>query len=136
MESLFIVWNEEYETGIPILDEQHRGLVSLINSFFFHRRDAGEDINRILVPTAEMFKSYAKINFTTVEKLMRLSGYPEEEKYRALHSEIIDHIETMDRKYRRLKDAQGLLDFLKEYWLQTIQHNEKEYLPYLQENLT
>ena len=28
---LLIVWNESYMTGIEILDEQHRGIVSLLS---------------------------------------------------------------------------------------------------------
>lgn len=130
---LFIVWREAYETGIPILDEQRRGLVSLINSFFFHRGDVSGNIDAILVPTAEMFKAYAQINFATVEKLMRDSAYPDIEKYQQLHGEMLAHIAVMDLKYRRLKDAQGLLEFLKEYWLQGLQSGCNEYLPYLRE---
>lgn len=131
MSSLFIVWSKEYETGITILDEQYRGLVSLINSFFFHRGDVETDIERILVPTAEMFKSYVKINCLTVEKLMRESNYPELEKYRVIHEAMIDNIMMMDRKYRYHRDAQGFLQYLKEYWLATVRYNESEYLGYL-----
>lgn len=130
---LFIVWTKQYETGIPILDEQRRGLVSLINSFFFHRRDANGDIDAVLVPTAEMFKSYARINFATIEALMRDCEYPELERYRMAHEEILAHIAVMDLKYRRHRDAEGLLDFLKEYWLQNLQSGCNSYLPYLQE---
>lgn len=133
MNSLFIVWSENYETGIQILDEQCRGLVSLINSFFFHRGDTEGDISKILVPTAEMFKSYVKINFLTVEKLMRDSNYPDMEKYENLHEEMMDNIRKMDIKYRQARDAQGFLNYLKDYWLETVQHNKKEYLGHLME---
>lgn len=131
MKPLFIVWSKEYETGIDILDEQYRGLVGLINSFFFHSDDAFGDIEKILIPTAEMFKSYAKINFLTVEKLMADSCYPDLEKYQTIHQEVLRNIDVMDRKCRSNRDAQGLLDYLKEYWIQTVQHNEIEYLDHL-----
>lgn len=131
MNTLFIVWKKEYETGIGILDEQHRGLVSLINSFFFHRDDRELDINRILVPTAEMFKAYAKINFMTVEKLMADSGYPNLEKYKGIHAEMLYDIEVNDRIYKNNRDIHGFLQYLKEYWIQTAQHHEQEYIEYL-----
>mgnify|MGYP002597985030 CR=1 FL=1 len=54
---LYIVWSDAFDTGVAIIDEQHRGLVSLINTFFYHKGDAEKDIDRFLVPTAEMFKS-------------------------------------------------------------------------------
>lgn len=131
MAALFIVWSKQYETGIAILDEQYRGLVSLINCFFFHRNDVAGDITKVLVPTAKMFKSYVKIYCATVEKLMRDSNYPERERYEGLHAEMIHHIEVMELKYRRARDAQGFLNFLKEYWLDAIEHQEKEYLGHL-----
>ena len=131
MHNLFIVWNHGYETGITILDEQYRGLVSLINSFFFHREDRYNDIYKILVPTAEMFKSYAKINFSTIEKLMKDSEYPELKKYKLIHEEILHDINIMDAKYRKNGDAEGFLEYLKEYWLETVKHHGQQYLDYL-----
>lgn len=130
-EALFIVWRKKYNTGILILDEQHRGLVSLINSFFFHRNDAKGDISKFLVPAVEMFKWYAKINFLTLEKLMEDSGYPELKKYRAMHMELLHNIIVMERKYRNARDVGGMLNFLKEYWLDYTCGEGKEYLPHL-----
>ena len=131
MEMLFIIWSDKYATGIPVLDEQYRGLVSLINCFFYHRGDACKDIERILVPTAEMFKGYVRLNFYTVEKLMAESGYPDMEKYVAKHCEILETILRMDRVCRARRDAQQLLDFLKEYWLNSVQQLSSEYIEYL-----
>jgi len=128
---LFIVWQDDYATGIPIIDEQLRGLVSLINTFFFHRADAKGDISRFLVPAAEMFKSYARLNFLTIEKLLQEAGYPELDKYRQEHQEIINHIVVMDAKYRRERDVDGMLDLLKNYWIGSIQNDKQSYMPFL-----
>ncbi len=133
MEPLYIVWRDEYDTGIPVLDEQMRGLVSLINSFYFHRADASREIERVLVPTAEMFKSYVQINFFTLEQLMDQAGYPELEKYRELHRVILRSIAKKDAIYRAQRDVDGLLIFLKKYWLATVRANTAHYLDYLRE---
>lgn len=69
MAHLFIRWEEIHKTGLTIIDEQHRGLVSLINSFFFHKNDPF--IERILVPTALMTINFAKIHFLTEQQLMQ-----------------------------------------------------------------
>ena len=116
MLALYIVWNECYETGIPILDDQLRGLVSLINTFFFHKADADKDINRILVPTATMLKSYAHFYFLTLEKLMVEAAYPDIESETVRHKEIMRTVEETDLKYRVARDADGFLGFLKQYW--------------------
>ena len=133
MGALYIIWSDKYATGIPILDEQYRGLVSLINSFFYHRADADKDIERVLVPTAEMFKGYARINFYTVEKLMIEADYPDVEKYGEKHREIMENILRVDRMCRAERDAQQFLDFLKEYWVRSVEELSAEYIGYLQE---
>lgn len=133
MNRLFIVWNKDFETGIDILDEQHRGLVSLINSFFFHRADTEDDISRVLVPTAEMLKAYVTINCATVEMLMREAGYPHLDKYRKIHSDRIHELEITDRRLRARRDAQGLLAYLRENWTKTIKANKEDYIPFLLE---
>ena len=131
MKYLFIVWSDSYKTGISILDEQFRGLTSLINSFFFHKADATGDIERVLVPTMEMFKSYVKINFVTIEKMMDTSAYPETKKYKEVHQEILDNIIAFDKKCREERDADKILKYLKDYWLETIRQNSAQYVPYL-----
>lgn len=132
MEMLFITWTDKYKTGIPILDEQYRGLVSLINSFFFHRSD--EDINHVLVPAAEMFKAYAKINFYTVEKLLRGAGYPDVEAIVEKQHEILRTITVMEQRTRALRDAPQFLDFLKEYWASSVENLSGEYVSFLRDH--
>lgn len=129
MQMLYIVWRDSYSTGIAILDDQLRGLTSVINSFFFHREDA--DIAPVLVPTAEMFKSYVKINFLTVEKLMEKSGYPELEQYRLRHAKIYATIERLDRIARAKRDAKMFLGVLKHYWFRSVRMLSAGYLDHL-----
>ena len=133
MKTFFIVWSDELKTGIPILDEQYRGLVSIINSFYYHRADVNSDISRILVPTAEMFKGYVKINFYTIEKLLLQAGYPDLEKYKKFHMEVLKKISVVDKKYRAARDADGMLTFLKNYWLKFIREDEFLVIHYLKQ---
>ncbi len=133
MNQLFIVWSHELETGIPILDEQYRGLVSIINSFYYHRSDVNTDIERILVPTAEMFKGYVKINFYTIEKLLAQASYPDLQKYVDFHLAVLKKIAIVDKKYRDARDADGMLNFLKKYWLKFVKDDEFMVIHYLKQ---
>ena len=38
MSFLYIVWNNEYDFRIPIIDDQHRTLVSIINPYTMLRK--------------------------------------------------------------------------------------------------
>lgn len=133
MVKLYIVWLKEYNCGITILDEQHRGLVSLINSFFFHKDDAERDINAFLVPTAEMFKNYIKINYNTLKKLLIDSDYDKIDDFYKQQHEIMHTIDREDLKYRRNRDADGLLNFLKTYWLKHARCTNYDYLRHIRE---
>lgn len=115
-QAIFIAWSKTMSTSIKIVDQQHLGMLSLINTFFFHKTDADKDIDRFLVPTAEILKAYTRLHFLTLEKLMRETGYPEIEKETRRHEELMRLIKNMEIKYRKLHDADGFLLFLKNYW--------------------
>lgn len=125
---MYIKWQKEYRLGIPILDEQNRGLVSIINTFFFHSRYEYSDLSSVLVSTAEMFKGYVKIYLYTIERLMKITDYPDQEKYKAIHEKFIKQIEFNDIKLRSHLDAQGLLKFIKEHWFDTLKTNSTDYI--------
>jgi hemerythrin len=63
--TLYIVWNEYNNLGIAVIDEQHRGIVAIINSLhYFIQEGQGEDV---LVPTLGMLEHYTRIHFLTEE---------------------------------------------------------------------
>lgn len=135
MMQLYIKWSKKYTTGIPILDEQQRGLVSLINTFFFHKSDADEggNIHAVLVPTAMMFRIYIKVHFGTVDKLLRDSGYPAAAEYHAYHERVLKEISRTDRKHKRARDADGFLRYLRTFWQGYISKPERPYVQHLLE---
>ncbi len=128
---LYIVWSEEFDTGISIIDEQHRGLVSLINTFFYHKGDADKDIDRFLVPTAEMFKSYAQLHFLTISRLMKETDYPEYDLETKRNEELMAIIQTVDMRCRARRDADGFLRFLKMYWTRVVCKKNLNFIAYI-----
>ncbi|MDL2314523.1 hypothetical protein LJC36_06035 [Desulfovibrio sp. OttesenSCG-928-C14] len=129
MALLFIRWTKENETGIPVIDEQHRALAGIINSFFHFRDDP--DIERVLVPTAEAMKDFGVIHFGTEEKLMLESGYPGYEEHSREHLLIKEEIWMEERACRNAGDAMGFLLFLKKYWTKHLEGYDREYIPHL-----
>jgi hemerythrin-like metal-binding protein len=130
----YLVWQKEYETGIDIVDEQHRGLFSLINTFFYHKSDASGNINRFLVPTAEMLKAYTQLHYLTLERLLRNAQYPDIEKIVEYHNEILHNIKMMDARCRADRDADGWLSFLKDYWQKRTSTPNAAYIAYLRKH--
>jgi hemerythrin-like metal-binding protein len=64
-----IIWNNELETSIPIVDEQHQNLVMLINDLFdaMNNGKSKEVLGEIL----QELINYSVEHFTTEEDLMR-----------------------------------------------------------------
>jgi len=91
-----IVWNENFATGVPEIDEQHMILVHTLNeaSVKLQRDTKIETLQQI---TQDLL-SYALYHFETEEELMQECGYPEEaqadaaqhlEQHRAFSSKVV-----------------------------------------------
>lgn len=130
---LYIVWTDRNKVEIPILDEQHRGIVSTINSFhYFIRQGRGLDA---LAPTLVVLRQYTAIHFSTEEALMRESGYPEVDAHIELHRELTKRTEEIARRSPLERDETQALKFLKNWWLDHINLEDNKYAPYLKKML-
>ena len=124
---LFIVWNQTNEIGISLIDEQHKGIVSIINTFYYMMR---KDINCQLLYSciANTMKEYSKIHFITEESFMSIAKYDDIENHKRLHEKLTTQIDIIERKCLVANDATPLLDFLKEWWLNHINVEDKKYV--------
>lgn len=128
---MLIVWNEMHRTGIPILDEQHRGIVSVINSLFWFMR--GAQAIKVMLPTVTMIEQYTKIHFLAEEDLLRRSGWPKLEPHMRLHTKLIEHMLKVSQRVRESHDPTELLEFLKSWWTEHINEQDHLYIEHLRE---
>jgi len=126
--TLYIVWNKYNQTGIPILDEQHRGIVSSINSLHYFIQKG--QVETIILPTLVMLGQYTNIHFATEETLMTEAGYPELENHLRFHQELKKNTDTFYRDVDMNK-PDVIVKFLKEWWLGHINKEDKKYAPFL-----
>jgi len=113
--NVFIVWKPEYDLGIPIIDEQHRGIVTIINSL--HYGAQSNYIKNIISPTIGMLRSYADIHFQTEEHFLLTIDYPDAANHRLLHREYTSRLAGIERESSVDKDPLRLMGFLKKWWL-------------------
>ena len=113
---LMIVWNESHLTGIDILDEQHRGIVSTINSLHYLLFIPPND-DALLRSAVDMINGYTEIHFLTEIGLLKNSRYPKLQEHQSLHDHLI--IES-DRIFMDCLKEGGdptlYLKFLKNWW--------------------
>ena len=130
---LYIIWTKENEIGIPIIDEQHRGLVSAINSFhYFIKEDRGIKMVKPIIMT---LVEYIDVHFKTEEPLMKAAGYPDFDNHILLHRKLTEKTARIAEEVIYKGDATIALNFLKEWWLNHINNVDRQYAPYVKKML-
>jgi hemerythrin len=132
-----ITWSEKLETGISVIDSQHRVLVSMLNQI----QTAAEEKdpatrNTIIKMDLQHLVEYTIYHFETEEKLMEeaeYSGLKEHKKaHENLRTEVLDYYD----KFQKGEDVLApLLSFLK-YWLQGhIMKTDMDFVPAVKNNM-
>jgi hemerythrin-like metal-binding protein len=128
-DNLYIIWNDSNRLGIPIIDEQHRGLITTINSLYYCMLNdqSMETVKSILI----MLGQYTKIHFTTEESLMRKADYPDLEEHIGLHNELVKKTKRLYVDVDNDNISDRVLKLLKEWWMGHINKQDRKYVPYL-----
>lgn len=126
---LFIQWTAASELGIPIIDEQHRGIVTTINTLhYFSAQGQGVEV---LLPTFKIMEQYSILHFKLEEALMQKAGFPNFEQHRQAHRELIEKTIAVRTRSTLEHDPTLALSFLKEWWVDHIRGNDREYVHWL-----
>ena len=127
--NLFIKWKPEYDLGIPIIDEQHRGIVTIINSL--HYGIQNQYIDDMLNPIIDTINDYTKIHFQIEEDFLKRSDFPNLEYHHELHGELIDKLKIIGKKSVFSQDSHQFMGFLKKWWIDHICHEDQLYKEYI-----
>ena len=127
----YIVWKDFYSVNDPSLDAQHRQIIESINELYdaWESPEAAAATKRVL----ERLVQYTHTHFDHEEKVMREVGYPESEfeAHKALHDAMRQRTIGL-RTNLTLVTARDVLVFLKDWWLNHIQGEDKKYAGYMQ----
>jgi hemerythrin len=127
--NVLIVWNPEYDLGIPIIDEQHRGIVSTINSLYFGMQNSyGKNM---LSPIVDMMHDYTRIHFQIEESFLEKIDFPNAKKHHELHRELSYQLTDAGKSSMMDKDPYKFLVFLKNWWLIHIGNEDLIYRNYI-----
>jgi hemerythrin len=128
----WIVWSHKLSCGVKIIDDQHKGLVNLVNEMFNHIN--GNDVqernyfNRVIQEAVQ----YVKVHFATEEKIMvatKFAGYPDHKKE---HDSFVLTVLNNVKDYEAGKRLTLITftRFLKEWILSHIAVMDKQYFEY------
>ena len=127
--NVFIVWRPEYDLGIHIIDDQHRGIVSIINSLHYAIQNKyGESI---FAPVIIMIHEYTRIHFNLEEDFLEKCGFPHLKQHKGLHQELIETLFKFEKESRWTRDPHQFMDFLKTWWLDHICEKDRVFLDHI-----
>ncbi|MCL2059084.1 MAG: bacteriohemerythrin [Oscillospiraceae bacterium] len=116
--NIFITWKPEYDLGISIIDEQHRGIVTIINSL--HYGIQNHYIADMLIPIIDMMYDYTKIHFKIEVDFLERCRFPDLDAHMGLHKELTDKLAVIGKRSVLEHDPFRFMDFLKKWWMDHI----------------
>jgi hemerythrin len=93
-----IQWDESLSIGVELIDEQHKKWIGYI-----HDVQAAIEAHRgmpQIASTLDFLINYTQFHFSTEEKCMTETGYPELENHRARHEELKGTLENLIEEFR------------------------------------
>ncbi len=124
---VLIRWSDELRTGIAKIDEQHRGLVNLVNRLYSALRN-GQG-NAALGEILEELIQYTAVHFKTEEDLMVRYSYPDYESHKRTHDGLVKQVLEIQSKFKEGRGTLSveLMNFLKSWLINHIQGMDMGY---------
>jgi hemerythrin len=122
---MFFVWDDAYNTGIEVIDIQHRRIVDYINDLHHAiSSDNKEGVEEVLGNLI----SYTISHFSFEESLMEEHGYQHTEGHRKVHKAFTDRVMRYQLEWSSGKDiSRRLLSDLKVWLISHIQQEDQDY---------
>ncbi len=125
--STFIEWSNELSVGIEEIDAQHKVLVDLLNQMHeaIQQRHAAQVTSDIIDQLGE----YTRVHFAVEESLMRILHYPDYERHKEEHEQLIGQLSELRAKLDTGKNSISfeLAHFMKTWLTKHIMETDKSY---------
>jgi hemerythrin-like metal-binding protein len=128
-----ITWGPQLETGLAIIDSQHKRLVDIINQLD-DALEAGRS-SEIMGAIFDELVAYTETHFSIEEKLMESHDYEYIDEHRTEHRTFTNQI-RMDRDNFSVgawKYEERLKDYLRGWLVNHIAASDQGYVPTLKE---
>lgn len=124
----YITWKNYYSVNDPSLDAEHRQIIGCINDLYSAWQAPTQGL--VTKQVLDRLVQYTHTHFEHEEERMKEADFPNFEAHKALHDAM--RRRTIDlRTHLTLVTARDVLVFLKEWWLEHIQGEDKLFASYL-----
>jgi len=130
MSRIFILWNESYNVGFSIIDNQHKKLVDIINELYesFVDQTTGQKLHKIL----KDLENYTIYHFGTEEELFKKHGYPHSDAHLEEHHAFVEKIKQFNEELisGQTRITFQLMNYLKNWLLAHICGSDQAYVSF------
>jgi len=127
-----IPWQDSYNTGIRVIDDDHRMLFDILNGLI--EEVNGTAAEREIGSIIQALRGYVDTHFAREEGFLEKSDYPDLKNHKAMHEKLRAKIYGIEKLY--LSDPENLdlaavCEFLSEWLIHHILNTDMVYVPYL-----
>ncbi|MDX9874403.1 MAG: bacteriohemerythrin [Spongiibacteraceae bacterium] len=128
-----VVWSEDLNTGIDVIDSQHQRIVDYINQLEKHMHGGDRDaIKGVLLDLVD----YTQSHFTFEESLQEEAGYRYAKPHQRVHQLFIRRINEYCDRFDLGQDiAEELHQVLVTWLLNHIRRDDQDYVGAVKENM-
>lgn len=129
-----LTWNDSYSVGVKMLDDQHKGLVSVLNEL--HAAMMGGKAKDITGPLLRSLVKYTEQHFTAEEALLTRSNYPRLAEHKTHHQGLTRQVLEFAGRFERgeISLTVQLLTFLRDWLTNHILKEDHQYGPWLNQH--
>ena len=86
---VFLIWDDRYSVGIPLVDSQHKRLIEMANELYDACRLNDNFAEIQFKQTVHGAVAYVRYHFSTEEQVMKRTSYPEYAAHKKAHEDFI-----------------------------------------------
>lgn len=122
-----IEWTSDLNTGIEVIDDQHKRIVDYINQL---ENAIGEKESRSVGLVLDALEDYCLAHFGFEESLQEKAGYALAKPHKLIHDTFVKRLARYREKHNAGEDvAHQLHDMLKTWLLHHIKRDDMAYVP-------
>jgi hemerythrin len=130
-----VIWDDKYATGIELIDNQHKELVSLTNELFHACIDDNghESIGEVFKETMRRMVEYVHFHFGAEQEMLQRIKYPEYQEHKKQHDAFVRSVLESVKAYNEGKALvpNHFVRSLRDWILSHIALSDKLYASYI-----
>lgn len=121
-----IRWDESFDTGIEVIDFQHRNIISMLNDLHTASVNSETDTTSDIL---RRMRAYVTEHFSFEEELLWEAKYRYTQTHIKLHQRFIERLDSLSRRYNAGEHiSKELSEFLSQWLTHHIGHEDQDYV--------